>query len=308
MKTAALMGGRFLFLREFLMHWDREDIMNSSKIILRINAANPRVTMKTSMKKSRVEKGARAEKPPQLCVVGKNETAKTSATGWRGISRVNLGGIAKTGESRKTEKYPTLPDPDGTVAGHVDQLIELQAQLDQTEGAIKLIKADLVATARPFYFTYCNGKADVPSSVVALNDGGEALINFQNRYSGLEDDSQLVAILGSETSRYFCETFEIKIEGGAIPQENAQPLINGETIGTSVSCGRRSEPRFRVAGLHPRLAFQNALEFTFNQLVVDAETLGRIRALRDADSFDADCHPARAQVDFACHGPLVLPP
>jgi len=47
---------------------------------------------------------------------------------------------------------------------------------------------------------------------------------------------------------------------------------------------------------------------TFNQLVVDAETLGRIRALRDADSFDADCHPARAQVDFACHGPLVLPP
>jgi hypothetical protein len=33
------MGWRFLFFREFLMH--RKNIMNSSKIVLRINAANP---------------------------------------------------------------------------------------------------------------------------------------------------------------------------------------------------------------------------------------------------------------------------
>jgi len=153
------------------------------------NTKKERVTMKTStVKKPRAEKnGVAPENKPGFRVVSKDQkaNAEPSATGWQGISRVNLAGIAKTGESRKAEKYPTLADPDGTVARHVDQLIELQAQLDQTEGAIKLIKADLIATARPFYFTYCNGKADVPSSVSALNGGGEALINFQNRYSGL---------------------------------------------------------------------------------------------------------------------------
>jgi len=51
--------------------------------------------MKTStMKKPR-------EKPSQFRVVGKNETAEPSATGWKSISRVNLGGIAKTGESNE---------------------------------------------------------------------------------------------------------------------------------------------------------------------------------------------------------------
>ena len=221
--------------------------------------------MKTSMKKPRVEKSARAEKPLQLRVIGKNETAKPSATGWKGISRVNLGVIAKTGESRKTEKYPTLPDPDGAVAHRVNQLIELQAQLDQTEGAIKLIKADLVATARLFYFTYCNGKADVPSSVVALNGGGEALINFQNRYSGLEDDSQLVAILGAETSRYFCETFEIKIEGGAIPQENAQPLIN--ELSALFEKYNATGALKAKAAIKPRVDFHEA-----RHLLLDAQT------------------------------------
>jgi len=150
-------------------------------------------------------------------------------------------------------------------ARRVDQLIELQAQLDQTEGAIKLIKADLIATARPFYFTYCNGKADVPSSVSALNGGGEALINFQNRYSGLQDDSQLVAILGTETSRYFCETFEIKIDGGAIPQENAQPLIN--ELSTLFEKYNATGALKAKAAIKPRADFHEA-----RHLLLDAQT------------------------------------
>jgi hypothetical protein len=40
MITAALMGWRFLFFWEFLMHGTK-NIMNSPKIVLRINAANP---------------------------------------------------------------------------------------------------------------------------------------------------------------------------------------------------------------------------------------------------------------------------
>jgi hypothetical protein len=35
------MGARFLFFREFLMRETGENVMNSPKIVLRINAANP---------------------------------------------------------------------------------------------------------------------------------------------------------------------------------------------------------------------------------------------------------------------------
>jgi hypothetical protein len=41
LKTAALMAWRFLFFREFLMPETGGNIMNSPKIVLRINAANP---------------------------------------------------------------------------------------------------------------------------------------------------------------------------------------------------------------------------------------------------------------------------
>src|SRR2546422_4243237 len=85
-----------------------------------------------------------------------------------GIKKFNLAGIAKAAPAGKPVKtYPVLPDEDGHVAELVDAIIEKAEQLEALEGALDLDKSELIALAKPFYFTHYSGQMAVASSVEA---------------------------------------------------------------------------------------------------------------------------------------------
>ena len=148
-----------------------------------------------------------------------------------GLKKFNLGGIATQAESSTKKDYPILPDPDGDLAKLVAELLAKSNQLDALDGECTLLKAEITSKARPFWFEVNQGKAVAASSVVCRDkDGGEVTVSFQNRYSGTEQDAALVEAVGADVAeRFFRQSFEIKVNGDAIPAENAQAVIDGLT-------------------------------------------------------------------------------
>jgi hypothetical protein len=178
---------------------------------------------------------AEVEPPPlpdQPLVVGQAnpnpQPAKASAAGT--LKKVSFGaGLLKKTDTKTA--YPVMPAVRDSAAV-VDRIIERTAQLDALTGALETDKAELKAMALPHYFTVNHGRHEVPSSiachgtVVAGRAAAEVLVNFQNRYTMLPDESALVPILGNDLDNYFRASFSLKINGDKLPEENTQKLMD----------------------------------------------------------------------------------
>ena len=143
------------------------------------------------------------------------------------LRKVSLAGFAtQTPASKSAKAYPLLPDPDGQVAEIVTSILEKSAQVEALEGAVELEKAELIALAKPFYFTHHHGQNAVASSVEARAADGKAVrVGFSNSYRGTSDDMAIARIAGEHVTRYFKQSFELKIKGDVIPDAVVEPLL-----------------------------------------------------------------------------------
>lgn len=143
------------------------------------------------------------------------------------LKKVSLAGFAmQTPASKSAKAYPLLPDAEGQVAELVTSILDKSAQLEALEGALTLEKAELIAIAKPFYFSHHHGQHAVASSVEARSaDGKVVCVGFNNSYRGTSDEPALVRIAGEHAARFFKQSFELKIKGDAIPEAAAEPLL-----------------------------------------------------------------------------------
>src|SRR5437879_2606143 len=135
------------------------------------------------------------------------------------LKKVSLAGSAtQTPASKSAKAYPLLPDADGQVAELVTSIIDRSAQLEALEGALELDKSELIAIAKPFYFQHHHGQHAVASSVEARSaDGKVVRVGFSNSYRGTSDETAIVRVAGEHATRYFKQSFEMKIKGDVIP-------------------------------------------------------------------------------------------
>ena len=143
------------------------------------------------------------------------------------LKKVSLAGFAtQTPASKSAKAYPLLPDPDGQVAELVISILDKSAQVEALEGALELEKAELIAIAKPFYFTHYHGQHAVASSVEARSaDGKVVRVGFSNSYRGTSDETAITRLAGEHAARYFKQSFELKIKGDAIPDAAVEPLL-----------------------------------------------------------------------------------
>lgn len=144
-----------------------------------------------------------------------------------GLKKFDLAGFAQQSKSSGSARaYPVLPDSHGEVSGLVASILEKSAQLDALEGALDLEKAELIALAKPFYFQHHSGQRAVATAVEARSaDGKVVRVGFANAYRGTSDEAALVRIAGEHATRYFGQSFEIKIKGDLIPEAVIEPLL-----------------------------------------------------------------------------------
>lgn len=151
-------------------------------------------------------------------------TATAPSPAKTGIKKLNLGAIAQKSE-KSAKAYPVLPE-NGDVARLVDSIMEHSRQLDALEGSLNVEKAELTSLAKQFYFDTNAGKTAIPSSISAKSASEEILVTFQNRYKGTNDDAAIAALIGADNAaRYFKQSFELRVNGDAIPEDAAETLI-----------------------------------------------------------------------------------
>ena len=144
-----------------------------------------------------------------------------------GLRKVSLAGFAvQSPVSKSAKSYPLLPDPDGQVGELVTAILDQNAQIEALEGGLTLAKEELIAVAKPFYFTHHSGQHVLASSVEARSSDGRVVrVGFSNSYRGVSDESALLRLAGEHTERFFKQSFEIKIKGDAIPEAAVEPLL-----------------------------------------------------------------------------------
>ena len=87
-------------------------------------------------------------------------------------------------------------------------------------------KAELIAVAKPFYFTHHHGQHAVASSVEARSaDGKVVRVGISNSYRGTSDEPAITRLAGEHAARYFKQSFELKIKGDVIPEAAVEPLL-----------------------------------------------------------------------------------
>jgi len=143
-----------------------------------------------------------------------------------GIRKVSFGGIAAKKDDSKKTVYPVFPDANGMAGALAATIIEQTEKLDALTGSLDTNKAELKFMVAPEYFRVNHGKHEVPSSVAVNSPQGEVLINFQNRYKSLPDESPIQPILGDRTEEFFRQAFELKVNGDMIPVDHAQELLD----------------------------------------------------------------------------------
>jgi len=143
------------------------------------------------------------------------------------LKKVSLAGFAtQTPAGKSAKAYPLLPDPDGQVGELVTSILDKSAQVEAIEGALELEKAELIAIAKPFYFTHHHGQHAVASSVEARSaDGKVVRVGFSNSYRGTSDEPSITRLAGEHAARYFKQSFELKIKGDVIPDAAVEPLL-----------------------------------------------------------------------------------
>ena len=161
--------------------------------------------------------------PDQPLVVGRANPNPQPAKS--GLKKVSFGALKKAGTSTKTA-YPVMPEVRDS-AEVVDRILKRTDELDALESALETDKAELKSMALPYYFNVNHGRHEVPSSIACLGvTGGEVLVNFQNRYSMLPDESAILPILGADTENFFRQSFALKISGDKLPEEHASTLMS----------------------------------------------------------------------------------
>lgn len=169
------------------------------------------------------------ERPPTF-IVNPGLAAAMPATpaAKSGVKKLAFGKLTVKKEDTKTA-YPVYAHPEAAVIAA--RIKTRKAEIKALEGAIQTDKADLKQSVGLFYFQVNHGKTDVPSSISVPSDAGEVLVSYTNRYSNIEDDSPIVAILGAErTEKYFRQTNEIKIACDQVPGDCAQEFVDELTL------------------------------------------------------------------------------
>lgn len=143
------------------------------------------------------------------------------------LRKVSLAGFAvQTPAAKTTKAYPLLPDPEGQVAEMTALILDQTAQLEALEGSVELLKGELIALAKPFYFHHHAGQHAVASSIEArAADGRVVRVGFSNSYRGVSDEAALLRLAGDHAARLFAQSFEIKIKGDLIPEPAVEPLL-----------------------------------------------------------------------------------
>ena len=143
-----------------------------------------------------------------------------------GLKRINLAGIATTAPAAKAAKtYPELPDPDGQVAALVEGILETSDQVEALSGNLEILKGELIAIAKPFYFAHHAGQMAVASSVEAKAGDKIVRVGFSNSYRGTTDDAAILRVTGEKGASFFKQSFELKIKGDLIPESAAEEII-----------------------------------------------------------------------------------
>jgi hypothetical protein len=143
------------------------------------------------------------------------------------VKKVSLAGFTTQTPATKSAKAdPLLPDPDGQVGELISSILDKSVQVEALQGALELEKAELIAVAKPFYFTHHNGQHAVASSLEARSaDGKVVRVGFSNSYRGTSDEPAITRIAGEHAARFFKQSFELKIKGDAIPDATVEPLL-----------------------------------------------------------------------------------
>ena len=163
------------------------------------------------------------------------------------LKKVSLAGFAtQTPASKSAKAYPLLPDPDGQVGELVTSILDKSAQVEAIEGALELEKAELIAIAKPFYFTHHHGQHAIASSVEARSaDGKVVRVGFSNSYRGTSDEPAITRLAGEHAARSFKQSFELKIKGDVIPDAAVEPLLAELQELCSLATGRARHSRRR---------------------------------------------------------------
>lgn len=108
---------------------------------------------------------------------------------------MNLTGLNKKKAATQTKSYPTLPDPDGSVAKSVGILCDLKAKMDQLKGTYDAHESELKSLAKQFAWK----QRSSPGTVKAYaSNGGTVSLSMQNRYYGI--DTSIEGANGEELS------------------------------------------------------------------------------------------------------------
>jgi hypothetical protein len=143
----------------------------------------------------------------------------TPTTVTTGLKKVSLASFAKKKEGTA---YPAFHDPEASLIAA--RIIERTEQFNALESALKTDKAELKAMTSLFYFQQGHGHGEVPSSVSVPSIEGEVLVCFQNRYSTLASEAPLIPLV-EDVSKYFRQSFELKIDGDKLPPDSAEELV-----------------------------------------------------------------------------------
>jgi hypothetical protein len=154
-----------------------------------------------------------------------------------GLKRVSLGGIAKKKDD-KGSKYPTYPDEDGRAGEIAARIAERQEVFEAVRSALETDKAELGRVIiRPWYLQHFHRKSDVASSVlvpytIPANPEagteevrGAVRVTVKEKFYSFPSEDPIAAILGDEVSKYFRQSFELKVDGDKLPSDKAPELI-----------------------------------------------------------------------------------
>jgi hypothetical protein len=153
------------------------------------------------------------------------------------VKRVSLAGIAKKKEDSKSN-YPVFPDTDGKAAELAARIAERQDQFDALKSALETDKAELSQTLiRPWYLRHFHRKADPASSVLVryevaadTNAGtperkGSVRVTVKDQYYTFPSEDAFRPALGDAASQWFRQSFELKIDGDALPADKAAAIV-----------------------------------------------------------------------------------
>jgi hypothetical protein len=144
-----------------------------------------------------------------------------------GLRKVSLAGFAvQTPAGKSAKSYPLLPDPDGQVAELVTAVLDHSAQVEAQEAALTLAKEELIAIAKPYYWSHFSGQHVIASSVEARTADGKAVrVGFSNSYRGTSNEAAIMQALGEHAARFVSQSFELKIKGDLIPEAAVETLL-----------------------------------------------------------------------------------